>query len=53
MKKQQLVLNVPPALKQWLRDQAAQADRSVNYIAEAILQEALNAQSRSSAQVKS
>ncbi|CAE6837745.1 hypothetical protein [Xanthomonas arboricola] len=46
MKKQQLVLNVPPALKEWLRDQAAKTDRSLNYIAEGILQKALDAHSK-------
>ncbi|WP_435012985.1 hypothetical protein [Xanthomonas arboricola] len=52
MKKQQLVLNVSPLLKEWLRQQAATVDRSMNYIAEGILRKAhedISADSKKSA----
>lgn len=40
MKKQQLVILIPPDLKQWLRELAAQDDRSVSYVVAALLQQA-------------
>ncbi len=43
MKKQQLVIHIPADLKDWLRDQAQQDDRSVSYIVEALLQKARKA----------
>ncbi|MCC8490857.1 hypothetical protein [Xanthomonas citri] len=40
MKKQQLVIQIPAELKQWLRELAAKDDRSVSYVVAALLQAA-------------